>query len=200
MFSNSATVNQRDLQPIHQLIKSITHYCRKINQQNYFTSYEVFLHEMRHVQPARTANNGRHFSKMDSSFTSCGQNVRSFGQVDILHQIACNSDRNILIKKSNLRHPNKNLPIKFHRWKCKLTPQFRTEFGIHFQSASRETMAKISSSQRHSRHLVAGGHDFSHLPTAKRLLHELPRTERMDGLLSELFRFRSLTSRLMRNE
>jgi hypothetical protein len=91
----------------------------KLIQQHYFTRSEVFLHEMR-----RTANNGRHFDKMDSSFDP----RHHIWPSEIICQIACKfrqrRQRLIKFKKSKLA-----LPITFG-WECRSTPQFRNEFRI----------------------------------------------------------------------
>jgi hypothetical protein len=72
-----------------------------------------------------TANNGRHFGKMESSFS---QRDRLFGQVEIICQIACKFTQQrlglITFEKSKLE-----FTIKFQCWKCRSTPQFRNEFG-----------------------------------------------------------------------
>jgi hypothetical protein len=96
----------------------------KLIQQNYFTSSEVLQHEMR-----RTANNGRHFDKMDGSFDQSGHII---WPSEIICQIACKfrqrRQRLIKFKKYKLA-----LTITFNSWKCRSTPQCRNEFGIHHQ-------------------------------------------------------------------
>jgi hypothetical protein len=99
---------------------------------------------------------------MESSFSP---RDRLFGQVEMICQIVCKFTRQhlgfITFEKSKLE-----FTIKFQCWKCRSTPQFRNEFWIPFHLAFRNKMAIISSSQRHSRHLAAGGQlDFSHLLT-----------------------------------
>ncbi len=97
-----------------------------------------------------TANNGRHFGKMESSF---GPRDRLFGQVEILCQITCKFTqqrlRLITFEKSKLEFSQ--FTIKFQCWKCRSTPQFRNEFGIPFHLAFRNKMAKIPSSLKDTR-------------------------------------------------
>jgi hypothetical protein len=87
---------------------------------------------------------------MESSFSP---RDRLFGQVEIIFQIACKFTRQrlglITFVKSKLE-----FTIKFQFWKCRSTPKFRNEFGIPFHLAFRNKLAKISSSQSHSRHLA----------------------------------------------
>ncbi len=70
----------------------------KLIQQNYFTRSEVFLHKMR-----RTANNVRHFDKMDTSFDP----RHHIWPSEILCQIACKfrqrHQRLIKFKKSKVQ-------------------------------------------------------------------------------------------------
>jgi hypothetical protein len=84
-FSHSATVKQRDLQPEHQLIISIA-----LLQGNWSTTLLYYLCSVSawdetYIRTG-TANNGRHFVQMESSFSPRDQ---LFGQEEIICQIAC---------------------------------------------------------------------------------------------------------------
>jgi hypothetical protein len=123
-FSHSATAKQQDLQPEHQLIKSIA------SLQGYWST--KFLYYLCSVSAwdetyirTVTANNGRHFGKMESSFSP---RDRLFGQVEIICQIACKFTQQrlglITFEKYKLE-----FTIKFQCWKCRSTPQFRNVFA-----------------------------------------------------------------------
>jgi hypothetical protein len=119
-FSHSATVKQKDLQPEHQLIKSIASM-----QGNSSTKLlcSVSAWDETYIRTG-TANNGRHFGKMESSFSP---RDRSFAQVEIICQIVCKFTQQrlglITFEKSKLE-----FTIKFQCWRCRSTPQFRSEF------------------------------------------------------------------------
>ena len=160
-FSHSATVRQRDLQPEHHFKKSIASLQGNWSTKLLYYLCSVSAWDEKYIRTG-TANNGRHFGKMESSFSP---RDRSFAQVEIICQIVCKFTQQrlglITFEKSKLE-----FTIKFQCWKCRSTPQFRNEFGIPFHLAFRNKMAKISSSQRHSRHLAAVGQlEFSYLLT-----------------------------------
>ena len=115
-FSHSTTVKQQDLQPEHQLIKSIA--SLKGNwSKNYSTTCSVSAWDETYIRTG-TANNGRHFGHMESSFSP---RDRLFGQVEIICQIACKFTQQrlglITFVKSKLE-----FTIKFQCWKCGSTP------------------------------------------------------------------------------
>jgi len=148
-FSHSATVKQRDLQPEHQLIKSIASLQGNWSTKLLYYLCSVSAWDETYIRTG-TANNRRHFGKMESSFSP---RDRLFGQAEIICQIVCKFTQQrlglITFEKSKLE-----FTIKFQFWKCRSTPKFRNEFGIPFHLAFRNKLAKISSSQSHSRHLA----------------------------------------------
>jgi hypothetical protein len=111
---------------------------------NLLSSSEVFLHEMR-----RTANNGRHFDKMDSSLDP----RHHIWSSEIICQIACKfrQRRQRLIKSKTSKLA---LAVTFNGLKCRSTP---INLEDPFKSRFRKQMANISSSRRHSRHLGGWG-------------------------------------------